>query len=67
MFFSIPGVKSVSFGLGEEFNGARGSDVNDIPIICENGEIGRKTNNCGGIEGGITTGADIVSEVVFRQ
>lgn len=66
MFFSIPGVKSVSFGLGEEFNGARGSDVNDIPIICENGEIGRKTNNCGGIEGGITTGADIVSEVVFK-
>ena len=66
MFFSIPGVKSVSFGLGEEFNGARGSDVNDIPIIFENGEIGRKTNNCGGIEGGITTGADIVSEVVFK-
>lgn len=66
MFFSVPGVKAVSFGLGEDFNGARGSDVNDIPVICGNSEIGRKTNNCGGVEGGITTGTDIVCDVVFK-
>lgn len=65
IFFAVPGVKSVSFGLGHKFAGAYGSEVNDAPVIKGN-EIKRKTNNAGGIEGGITNGMDIVAEVVFK-
>ncbi len=84
VLFAVPAVKSVSFGLGEEFSKRRGSEVNDVPIfsetdgknMCDGSRCGeetidmsrilRKTNNCGGIEGGITTGMDIVAHVVFK-
>jgi len=61
--FSIPGVKAVEFGAG--FEGAKmyGSNFNDC-IIDSTGKT--KTNNAGGINGGITNGNELVFRVAFR-
>lgn len=63
ILFSIGGVKGVSFGV--EFMGARmlGSEYNDM-IIDELGTT--KTNNNGGINGGITNGNDIIVNVFVK-
>ncbi len=55
---SINAVKGTEIGLG--FNSADifGSESHD-EIIVKNGEISRKTNRAGGIEGGISTGMPI--------
>ncbi|MCH5172254.1 MAG: chorismate synthase [Erysipelotrichales bacterium] len=63
--FSIPGVKGVSFGLGFKYDEALGSEVNDQFII-KNDKVTTKTNNSGGIDGGMTNGNDIVIHTVFK-
>lgn len=57
--FSIPAVKGVSFGLGFGFADATGSAVNDA-FYMDNGEIKTKTNNNGGINGGITNSMPVI-------
>lgn len=57
--FSIPAFKGVEFGKGFEISKMRGSEANDTFFI-ENGSIKTKTNNNGGINGGITNGMPIV-------
>ncbi len=57
--FSIPGVKGVEFGKGFDISDMRGSDANDS-LYSENGKILTKTNNSGGINGGITNGMPII-------
>jgi len=52
---SINAVKGVSFGLGFDMSGLRGSKVHDV--IGE--DLRRKTNNAGGIEGGMSNGEAI--------
>lgn len=65
LFYSIPAVKGVSFGLGSGFIGKNGSEVNDE--IYFDGDIVRTySNNNGGITGGITNGMPIVSELIFK-
>ncbi len=54
---SVQSVKSVS--IGTDKSGVTGSEAHDEMYI-ENGEIVRKTNNAGGIEGGISNGEEIV-------
>jgi len=61
---SIQAVKSVEFGLGSEYAGALGSEVHD-EIIYQNG-YKRKTNNAGGIEGGMTNGEDLVITLTMK-
>jgi chorismate synthase len=56
---SIPAVKSVEIGLGAMCANILGSSVHD-EIFFENNQYFRKTNNAGGIEGGMTNGEDIV-------
>ena len=63
--FSIPAVKGVEFGLGFGFGSMLGSDANDS-FEMDNGEIVTKTNNSGGINGGITNGMPIVFRTAFR-
>ena len=65
LMFSIPGVKGVSFGLGEAFKEKRGSEVAD-EFVMEDGKVVTKTNNNGGINGGITNGMPIVAKVVVK-
>lgn len=57
--FSIPAVKGVEFGAGFEICDMRGSQAND-QFFAENGRVYTKTNNCGGILGGISDGMPIV-------
>ena len=63
LLFSIGGVKGVEFGKGFEGASMRGSEFND-PIIDENGKT--KTNNNGGINGGITNGNEIDIKVFVK-
>ncbi len=63
--FSIPAVKGVEFGKGFEFADMRGSEAND-PFIIDEGRVVTKTNNSGGINGGITNGMPIVLRTVIR-
>ncbi len=57
--FSIPAIKGVEFGLGIDIADLRGSQANDLFEI-NNGKIVTKTNNNGGINGGISNGMPIV-------
>ena len=63
LIFSIPGVKGIEFGDGFEGTKSRGSERNDVII---NGEGNTKTNNDGGINGGIANGNDIVLRVAIK-
>lgn len=63
LIFSIPGVKGIEFGDGFEGAKSRGSERNDVIV---NGEGNTKTNNDGGINGGIANGNDIVLRVAIK-
>jgi len=61
---SIPGVKGVEIGLGFEASRMPGSMVHD-EIFYKNGFY-RKTNNAGGIEGGISNGEEIIVRAAMK-
>ncbi len=63
--FSVPAVKGVEFGAGVAFAYMRGSEAND-PFAVEDGRVVTKTNNAGGLNGGITNGMPVVFEVTLR-
>lgn len=63
--FSIPGVKGVEFGLGFAFADVYGSEGNDAFLI-EDGRVVTKTNNNGGINGGITNGMPLIFRTVIK-
>ncbi|MDD5136501.1 MAG: chorismate synthase [Candidatus Omnitrophica bacterium] len=56
---SIQAVKAVGFGLGSDLAGMRGSSAHDEIFYSKARGFYRKTNNAGGIEGGMTNGEDI--------
>lgn len=62
---SIQAIKSVEIGAGTTCLELKGSQMQD-EIFCENGKIFRKTNNAGGIEGGISNGEDIVVKATVK-
>ena len=62
---SIPAVKSVEIGLGVKSAEVFGSQMHD-EIYCENGKYIRKTNNAGGIEGGMTNGENLVVKASMK-
>ena len=64
--FSIGGIKGVEFGLGFGFDGVTGSKVNDAFFFDEDGKIKTKTNNNGGINGGISNGMDVIFNAVVK-
>ncbi len=61
--FSIPGAKAIEFGNGIRSAKMFGSEYNDC-IIDASGHT--STNNCGGINGGISNGNEIVFRTYFR-
>ena len=61
---SIPGIRGVEIGLGFESAGMLGSEVHD-EIIFSRG-FKHRTNNAGGIEGGISNGEPIVLRVAMK-
>jgi chorismate synthase len=63
--FSIPAVKAVEFGSGFAGSERRGSENNDIYMI-QKGKVVTKTNNAGGILGGLSNGMPLVLRIGFK-
>ena len=63
--FSVPAIKGISFGIGFDFVNILGSEANDLYYL-DNNEIKTKTNNNGGILGGLSTGMPLVFSVVVK-
>ena len=65
MMFSVPGVKGVEFGSGFRCASMKGSEHNDQYAI-RGGKIIAKTNNAGGILGGLSIGMPVEFRVAFK-
>ena len=61
----INAVKGIEFGSGFEGAKHRGSEQNDI-FYSDNGETRTRSNNSGGIQGGISNGNDIYFRIAFK-
>ncbi|MDA4111081.1 MAG: chorismate synthase [Thaumarchaeota archaeon] len=64
--FSIPAVKGIEFGSGFSGSKLKGSENNDVFVKSPEGRVVTKTNNSGGILGGISIGMPIVFRVAFK-
>ncbi len=62
---SIQAVKGVEIGDGFENAKRPGSQVHD-PFVLKSGRIARKSNNAGGVEGGVSNGEPIVLHVAMK-
>lgn len=62
----INAVKGFDYGSGFDAPAMYGSDHNDVFEENKKGELAAKTNNSGGVQGGITTGADVYFRVAFK-
>jgi chorismate synthase len=62
---SINAVKGFEYGSGFAGTKMKGSEHNDL-FSTENGQVVTKTNNSGGIQGGISNGEDIYFNVAFK-
>lgn len=63
---SIGAVRGIEFGGGFEEARRTGSENNDIPYYDENGAVAFRSNNSGGMLGGISSGADIVFRIAVK-
>lgn len=66
IIFGIPAVKGIEFGAG--FGGSRmhGSQYNDSYYYDKNGNICTKTNNVGGICGGMSNGMPVIFRAAIK-
>lgn len=65
LLFSVPAVKGVEFGLGFEMANMYGSQCND-EFYYDGDTVKTKTNNNGGILGGITSGMPIIFRAAIK-
>lgn len=63
--YAIPAVKAVEFGMGKKFANLRGSESNDN-FALRDGKVVTKTNNAGGILGGISNGMPVTFKVTVK-
>jgi chorismate synthase len=63
---SIPGIKAVEIGLGLGYAISFGSEVHDAIYYTKSKGYLRKTNNAGGIEGGVSNGEDIIIRACMK-
>jgi len=62
---SVPATKGFEIGSGFAGTRLKGSEHNDV-FIDKGGRLGTKTNNSGGVQGGITNGESIIFRVAFK-
>lgn len=70
-FLSIPGVKGFEIGIGFKGSGLMGTAYHDeiISAVLDDRhpwKYGRSGNNAGGLEGGMTTGEELVMRAVMK-
>ena len=65
IIYGIPAVKGLDFGSGFDCAVLRGSQNND-PFAITHGKVVTKTNNAGGILGGITNGMPLVFRTAIK-
>ena len=63
---SIQSVKAVEFGIGTRYGSVFGSEAQDEIFYSREKGYHRKTDRAGGIEGGMTNGADLVVRVTMK-
>ena len=64
--YAIPAVKGIEFGAGFESTRMYGSENNDEFYYDKNGTVCTRTNNCGGVLGGLSDGMDIEFRVAIK-
>lgn len=65
IIFSVPAVKGIEFGAGFNAAGLYGSENND-EFYFDNGTVKTRTNNHGGILGGISSGMPIIFKTAIK-
>ena len=63
---SIQAMKGAEIGSAFENAGLRGSQVHDDIVVDGAGNLSRRTNRAGGLEGGISTGEPIIVRVAMK-
>ena len=63
--FGIPAVKGIEFGNAFDCSKKRGSETNDA-FYTDGQKIYTKTNNCGGILGGMTNGMPLIFRAAMK-
>lgn len=63
--FGVPAIKAIEFGRGFELSEMLGSQSND-PFEYDGDRVVTKTNNCGGILGGITNGMPVIFRAAVK-
>lgn len=63
--FSVPAVKGIEFGAGFSFGKMRGSEANDS-MAYDGANVTTRTNNNGGINGGITNGMPVIFRTAVK-
>lgn len=63
---SIQAMKGAEIGHAFDNAGKRGSAVHDDIIVDESGNLSRRSNRAGGLEGGITTGEPVIVRVAKK-
>ena len=66
LIFGIPAVKGIEFGAGFKAAEMLGSQNNDEFYVDDHGHVLTKTNNHGGILGGISSGMPLVLRVAIK-
>lgn len=63
---SIGGIRGFEVGLGFNVAHMKGSESNDLMYKKDDGSLGFKTNNAGGLLGGITNGEDLIVRIAIK-
>ncbi len=66
LVFSVPAVKGIEFGLGFDFASRNGLSANDEFYVINDKICTPKSNNNGGINGGISNGMPIIYRAVIK-